>query len=80
MSVLKYDCLNDVIDRANRSNYGLGAGLVSDNMQEVLETQKRFKAGTIYVNCWNVFQPTFPFGGYKDSGIRGELGEAGLRH
>ena len=75
MSILKYDCINDVIDRANESNYGLGAGIVSDNIQEVLDAQKRFKAGTIYVNCWNVFQPSFPFGGYKDSGIGRELGE-----
>lgn len=33
MSILKYDCLDDVIDRANQSNFGLGAGLVSDNIQ-----------------------------------------------
>lgn len=33
MSILKYDCINDVIDRANESNYGLGAGIVSDNLQ-----------------------------------------------
>ena len=75
MSILKYDCLDDVIERANRSNYGLGAGLVSDNMQEILKVQRKFKAGTIYVNCWNVLQPTLPFGGYKDSGIGRELGE-----
>jgi aldehyde dehydrogenase (NAD+) len=33
MSILKYDCINDVIDRANDCNYGLGAGIVSDNLQ-----------------------------------------------
>jgi acyl-CoA reductase-like NAD-dependent aldehyde dehydrogenase len=39
-----------------------------------MQAQRRFRAGTIYVNCWNVFQSNFPFGGYKDSGIGRELG------
>ena len=74
MSILKYDDLNEVIDRANKSNYGLGAGIVSENLDEIFEVQRRFRAGTVYVNCWNVFQTSFPFGGYKDSGIGRELG------
>lgn len=69
MSIIKYDCINDVLERANKSSYGLGAGIVSENIQEIFEVQKRFRAGTVYVNCWNAFQPVFPFGGYKDSGI-----------
>lgn len=80
MSILKYDCINDVIDRANESSYGLGAGIVSENIQEVFDATKRFKAGTVYVNCWNIFQAMFPFGGYKDSGVGRELGEEGLRN
>ena len=80
MSILKYECLDDVIERANKSNYGLGAGLVSDNMNEILNVTRRFRSGTVYVNCWNAFQPIFPFGGYKDSGIGRELGEEGLKN
>jgi aldehyde dehydrogenase (NAD+) len=80
MSILKFDDLNEVIDRANESSFGLGAGIVSENMGEVLDATRRLKAGTVYVNCWNVFQATFPFGGYKDSGIGRELGEEGLRN
>lgn len=37
-----------------------------------------FKAGTVYVNCWNMFTSMTPFGGYKDSGVGRELGEEGL--
>ena len=40
----------------------------------------RFKAGTVYANCYNVFQASLPFGGYKDSGIGRELGEEGLNN
>ena len=74
MSILKYDNFDQVIERANKSNYGLGAGIVSDNISEVLHAQKKLKAGTVYVNCWNVFQSSLPFGGYKDSGIGRDLG------
>lgn len=74
MSILKYDDFDEVIDRANQSSYGLGAGIVTESLQEIMQAQKRFRAGTIYVNCWNVFQSNFPFGGYKDSGIGRELG------
>lgn len=80
MSIMKFDDLNEVIDRANQNRYGLGAGIVSENIGEVLDVTKRFKAGTVYVNCWNVFQSSFPFGGYKDSGIGRELGEEGLKN
>lgn len=54
--------------------------MVSDNIYEVLDVTKRLKSGTVYVNCWNVFQSVLPFGGYKDSGIGRELGEEGLRN
>lgn len=78
MVVMKYDTNEEVIERANNSRYGLGAGVVTENANEVLEFTSRLKAGTVYVNCWNSFSSTAPFGGYKDSGIGRELGEAGL--
>ena len=46
----------------------------------MLEFTHKLKAGTVYVNCYNVIQATTPFGGYKDSGIGRELGEAGLNN
>jgi acyl-CoA reductase-like NAD-dependent aldehyde dehydrogenase len=43
-----------------------------------MHAQRKLHAGTVYVNCWNVFQPAFPFGGVKDSGLGRELGEEGV--
>ena len=73
-TILKYDDVDEVIQRANNSNYGLGAGLVSSNHKECNYIARRLRAGTIYINCWNVFTPMTVFGGYKDSGIGRELG------
>ena len=73
-TILKYDDVDEVIQRANNSNYGLGAGLVSSDHKECNYIAKRLRAGTIYINCWNVFTPQTVFGGYKDSGIGRELG------
>ena len=75
MSIMKYDNNEDVLKKANDSSYGLGAGLVSQDPSEIQYFVDNFKAGTIYVNCWNVFSAMTPFGGYKDSGIGRELGE-----
>lgn len=66
---MKFDDNDEVIQRANNSNYGLGAGLVTENHAEVNYFTRRLKAGTVYVNCFNVFGAQTPFGGFKDSGI-----------
>lgn len=47
---------------------------MTENHSEALYFTRRLKAGTVYVNCYNVFSATAPFGGYKDSGIGRELG------
>ena len=80
MCVLKYDNNEDVLKKANDSNYGLGAGVVSEDPSELQYFINNFKAGTVYANCWNVFTAMTPFGGYKDSGIGRELGAAALRN
>ena len=80
MSILKFKTVDEVIARANNSSYGLGAGLVTKNLENAIKISNGLKAGTVYVNCYDVFDPTAPFGGFKDSGIGRELGEAGLRN
>lgn len=67
--VFKYDEVDEVIQRANNSEYGLGAGVMSEDIHEADYITKRLKAGTIFKNCYSVFAPTAPFGGYKNSGI-----------
>lgn len=79
MSILKFDTVDEVIHRANASNYGLGAGIVGKNMQDIFRLIKELRAGSVYVNCYDVFQQTTPFGGFKDSGLGRELGMHGLR-
>lgn len=79
MSILKFDTIDEVLHRANSSHFGLGSGVVGKNMSDIFKLVKGLRAGAVYVNCYDVFQQTTPFGGFKDSGIGRELGEAGLR-
>ena len=79
MSILKFDTIDEVIHRANSSHFGLGAGIVGKNMEDIFKLTKELRAGQVYVNCYDVFQPTTPFGGFKDSGIGRELGPHALK-
>ena len=80
MSILKFKTADEVIERANKSHYGLGAGLVTRNLDNALKISNALRAGTVYVNCYDVFDANAPFGGYKNSGIGRENGELGLKN
>lgn len=80
MSILKFKDINEVITRANNSNYGLGAGVVTRSIDNAIKISNGLRSGTVWVNCYDAFDSTAPFGGYKDSGIGRELGEYGLRN
>lgn len=80
MSILKFKTVDEVIKRANDSHYGLGAGLVTKSVDTALKVSNALRAGTVYVNCYDVFDANTPFGGFKDSGVGRELGEYGLRN
>jgi aldehyde dehydrogenase (NAD+) len=69
MSITKFEDIDEVINRANNSRYGLGAGIMTENHKEANYMVGKLKAGTVFVNCYNVFSAQAPFGGYKDSGI-----------
>ena len=59
----------------------LGAGVVTKSVDNALKLSNGLRAGTVYVNCYDVFDANTPFGGYKDSGVGRELGEPGnLKH
>lgn len=79
MSILKFDTLDEVISRANNTIYGLGAGIVTNNTESALKLANGIRAGTVYVNCYDVFRPNTPFGGFKDSGVGREHGYHGLK-
>jgi len=78
MSVLKFSTTEEVIRRANDTSFGLGAGIITKDVTTALNVSKHLKAGTVYVNCYDVFDAAAAFGGYKESGIGRELGEYGL--
>lgn len=80
MSILKFKDADEVIRRANSSNYGLGAGVVTSSVDNMFKLVNGLHAGTVYVNCYNVFNAAYPFGGFKDSGVGRELGFSGIEN
>jgi len=78
MSILKWSDEEDVIKRANALPYGLGAGIVTKDIDRAFKFMKKLHAGTVYVNCYDYTEATTPFGGFKDSGIGKDLGDEGL--
>lgn len=58
--------------------YGLAAAVHTMNLNTALEMTNRLKAGTVWINCYNMLHHALPFGGYKQSGIGRELGKAAL--
>lgn len=80
MSILKFKTIEEVIQRANKSSYGLGAGIVTRNFDNAVKIANGLQAGTVYVNCYDVISCNTPFGGFKNSGIGRELGEYGLKN
>ncbi|GLC44109.1 Aldehyde dehydrogenase 2 member B7, mitochondrial [Pleodorina starrii] len=77
-SIMKWKTIDEVIARANDSNYGLAAGVFSNNINWVNTLTRALKSGTVWVNCYNLYDNAVPFGGYKESGIGREKGEYAL--
>jgi len=78
LSVLKFNNVDEVVRRANNTPYGLGAGILTNDTKTALSVSKRLRAGTVFVNTYDVVDAAAPFGGFKQSGIGRELGEYGL--
>jgi aldehyde dehydrogenase (NAD+) len=79
MSIIKFDDFNDVVRRANKTAYGLAAAVWTRDIGKAHAIANSVRAGTVWVNCYDVFDPGAPFGGFKQSGIGRELGEYGLQ-
>ncbi|MCA9201593.1 MAG: aldehyde dehydrogenase family protein, partial [Planctomycetales bacterium] len=79
MSVLTFKDVDEITDRANRTFYGLAAAVWTRDIGKAHHLAARIKAGTVWVNCYDVFDAAAPFGGFKMSGIGRELGEEGLK-
>jgi len=73
-SILKFSDVDEVIKRANETKYGLAAGGFTKNLDTANRVSRALKAGTVWVNCFDVFDAAIPFGGYKMSGNGREKG------
>jgi len=78
MQIMKFSTMDEVIERSNNSVYGLGAAVNTTSIERALQFSHGVRAGTVWVNAYDVFCAQAPFGGYKMSGSGRELGEYGL--
>ncbi len=78
MSILKFKDVSEVVERANKSLYGLAAAVWTKDITKAHAIADGVRAGTVWVNCYDVFDAGAPFGGFKQSGVGRELGEYGL--
>lgn len=78
MSIMKFKTTEEVIKRANKSNYGLAAGVITKDVTTAITVASKLRAGTVWVNTYDNFDPAIPFGGYKQSGHGREKGESAL--
>lgn len=78
MNILSFKDVDEVVDRANKTFYGLAAAVWTRDVAKAHHIANQVRAGTVWINCYDVFDAAAPFGGFKMSGIGRELGEAGL--
>ncbi|NWF59923.1 MAG: aldehyde dehydrogenase family protein [Fischerella sp.] len=80
MSIIKFKDIDEVIHLANTTMYGLAAGVWTKDITKAHAIANNVRAGTVWVNCYHVFDAAAPFGGFKQSGMGRELGEYSLEH
>jgi len=78
MSVLPFKDIDEVVERANKTLYGLAAAVWTRDVAKAHRIAKSVRAGTVWINCYDVFDAGAPFGGFKMSGMGRELGEYAL--
>ena len=80
MVVSKFNSEEEIIHRANDSEFGLGAGIWTENLTKAHRLANKLKAGSVWINCYNATNPASPFGGYKKSGFGREMGSYALNN
>jgi acyl-CoA reductase-like NAD-dependent aldehyde dehydrogenase len=80
LTVLEYENTQDLLHRANSSQYGLGAGIWTQDTKAGIRLAHRLKAGTVWINGYGMLEAAMPWGGFKQSGIGREMGSYALEH
>jgi aldehyde dehydrogenase (NAD+) len=78
MTILKFKDMDEVVERSNKTMYGLAAAVWTKDITKAHAIADSVRAGTVWVNCFDVFDAGAPFGGFKQSGLGRELGEYAL--
>jgi aldehyde dehydrogenase (NAD+) len=78
LSILTFRTVDEAIEKANNTPYGLSAGVWTEKGSRILRMSSELKAGVVWANTFNKFDPSSPFGGYKESGFGREGGRHGL--
>ncbi len=78
LTIQTFRTIEEVIEKANNTNYGLSAGVWTDKGAKILQLSAKLKAGVVWANTYNKFDPASPFGGFKESGFGREGGVHGL--
>ena len=78
LSVLTFRTPQEAVDKANNTPYGLSAGIWTEKGSRILWMAGKLRAGVVWANTFNRFDPASPFGGYKESGFGREGGRHGL--
>jgi len=77
-AVIRGNDVDDVVEKANRTIYGLASAIWTRDVKKAHAIARRLRAGTVWINCYNVFDAASPFGGFKQSGFGRDLGAAAL--
>ena len=80
LSILTFDDIEEVIERANNNLYGLAAAVWTKDVKKAHLVSRRLKAGTVWINTYGLMDAALPFGGYKSSGFGRELGAHAIEH
>ncbi len=78
LSIMTFRTPDEAIEKANNTQYGLSAGIWTDKGSKAMKMANALRAGVVWINTFNKFDPTSPFGGYKESGYGREGGKQGL--
>ncbi|XP_077869223.1 aldehyde dehydrogenase 1A1-like [Saccoglossus kowalevskii] len=76
--IMKFKTIEEVIERANNTSYGLAAGVFTKDIDKALTISNALQAGSVWINCWGAIKANTPFGGYKMSGNGREFCDYGL--